>query len=162
MAFSLLDFPDHESYSHYLNWKGHTKESLESAKVKWSENDLHMPIPSFMELFAEHATAPFFVFQVFSVLLWCFDDYLFFTLFTLAMLVLMESMQVKQRIQNMESLRSMRTESSPILVYRDAGVSLPPHAQRTWQYVQSSHLVPGDIVSLCSRKPRQQFSSASE
>ena len=78
------------------------------------------------------------------------------------MLVLMESMQVKQRIQNMESLRSMRTQSSPILVYRDAGVSLSPHAQRTWQYVQSSHLVPGDIVSLCSRKPRQQFSSASE
>ena len=65
---------------------------------------------------------------MFSVLLWCFDDYLGFTLFTLAMLVLMESMQVKQRIQNMENLRAMRTESFPVLVYRDVLAHRLPHA----------------------------------
>ena len=65
---------------------------------------------------------------MFSVLLWCFDDYLGFTLFTLAMLVLMESMQVKQRIQNMENLRAMRTESFPVLAYRNVRPSPHPHA----------------------------------
>ncbi|KNB45779.1 putative cation-transporting ATPase [Blastocystis sp. subtype 4] len=152
LEFCILDFPDHDEYSDYMSWKGHTKESYESAKLKWGENDLHMPIPPFWELFIEHATAPFFVFQVFSVLLWCFDDYLFYTLLTLGMLVMMESMQVKQRIQNMESLRSMRVESFPVLVYRN----------KTWQYIQSSHLVPGDIISICSRKPRQGFVSNTE
>ena len=119
LKFSLLDFPDKEEFSTYLDSRGHTKESLCSAKIKWGLNDLHMPIPPFWELFIEHATAPFFVFQIFSVLLWCFDDYLGFTVFTLIMLVAMESMQVKSRIQNMENLRSMRTESFLILVYRD-------------------------------------------
>ena len=114
-----MDFPDNEEYTTYLSARGHTKESLQSAQLKWGENDLHMPIPPFWELFIEHATAPFFVFQVFSVLLWCFDDYLGFSVFTLVMLVVMESSQVKQRIHNMESLRSMRTESFPVLVYRD-------------------------------------------
>ena len=62
------------------------------------------------------------------MLLWCFDDYLGFTLFTLAMLVLMESMQVKQRIQNMENLRAMRTESFPVLAYLDVRPSHHHHA----------------------------------
>ena len=72
-----------------------------------------------LSLFFEHATAPFFVFQVFSVLLWCIDDYMGYTLFTLGMLVLMESLQVKQQILSMKSLRDMRTESFPVLVYRN-------------------------------------------
>lgn len=62
------------------------------------------------------------------MLLWCFDDYLGFTLFTLAMLVLMESMQVKQRIQNMENLRAMRTESFHVLTYRNVRPSPRHHA----------------------------------
>ena len=62
------------------------------------------------------------------MLLWCFDDYLVFTLFTLSMLILMESMQVKQRIQNMESLRAMRTESFPVLVYRNVSAHSTPHS----------------------------------
>ena len=62
------------------------------------------------------------------MLLWCFDDYLGFTLFTLVMLVLMESMQVTQRIQNMENLRAMRTESFPVLAYRDVRPSHHPPA----------------------------------
>lgn len=122
-VFRILDFPDALAFSNYLSSKGHSLDSLKSAKDKWGLNDLSMEIPNFWELFMEHATAPFFVFQVFSVLLWCFDDYLFFTLFTLAMLVMMESMQVKQRIQYMKNLREMRTESFPVLAYR--GVLLP-------------------------------------
>ena len=62
--FTLLDFPDKEEYSQYLSAYGHTSESYREAVRKWGENDLRMEIPSFMELFVEHATAPFFVFQV--------------------------------------------------------------------------------------------------
>lgn len=75
---------------------------------------------------------------------------------------MMESMQVKQRIQNMESLRSMRVESFPVLVYRNVLFKYEVDIQKTWQYIQSSHLVPGDIISICSRKPRQGFVSNTE
>lgn len=90
-------------------------------------------MPKFAELLKEQLVAPFFVFQFFCMLLWCLDEYMYYSLLTLLMLVIFECTVVKQRQQNMDTLLHMRRPPQPCLVFRLG----------RWVQVSSDELVPG-------------------
>lgn len=41
---------------------------------------MEIPIPSYPQLFVKEILNPFFVFQVYSVLLWCYEEYYAFAI----------------------------------------------------------------------------------
>ena len=48
-----------------------SQENIYLAQEKWGKNSFDIPLPSFLDLYAEHLTAPFFIFQVVCLVLWC-------------------------------------------------------------------------------------------
>jgi cation-transporting ATPase 13A1 len=119
-----------------------TPAEIERLQQHYGDNSFDIPVPSFSELFQEHAVAPFFVFQIFCVGLWMLDEYWYYSLFTLFMLVAFESTVVWQRQRTLNEFRGMSIKPHEILVYR----------QKKWQEIISDKLLPGDVVSACRTK----------
>lgn len=124
---------------HFLHSKGITSQSdLTRILQHYGGNTFDIPVPTFLELFREHAVAPFFVFQIFCVGLWMLDEYWYYSLFTLVMLVAFESTVVWQRQRTLNEFRGMSIKPYDIWVYR----------KNKWEETQSDKLLPGDLVSV--------------
>ncbi|KAI5286446.1 hypothetical protein KEM52_001995 [Ascosphaera acerosa] len=115
-----------------------TARDVAATQRHYGDNVFDIPVPTFTELFKEHAVAPFFVFQVFCVGLWLLDEYWYYSLFTLLMLVVFESTVVWQRQRTLNEFRSMSIKPYDTWVFRE----------EKWVEITSDKLLPGDLVSV--------------
>ncbi|EAW09940.1 ion-transporting P-type ATPase SPF1 [Aspergillus clavatus NRRL 1] len=115
-----------------------TKAEVDSIQHHYGDNTFDIPVPGFVELFKEHAVAPFFVFQIFCVGLWMLDEYWYYSLFTLFMLVAFESTVVWQRQRTLNEFRGMNIKPYDVWVYRE----------KKWREITSDKLLPGDLMSV--------------
>jgi len=115
-----------------------TKGDIDRVQQHYGDNTFDIPVPTFTELWKEHAVAPFFVFQMFCVGLWLLDDYWYYSLFTLVMLIGFESTVVWQRQRTLNEFRGMSIQPYEIWVYRE----------EKWEQITSDKLLPGDLVSV--------------
>ncbi|KAJ3205031.1 hypothetical protein HDU67_009150 [Dinochytrium kinnereticum] len=143
--FFKLRFPfsDGKPMSFFNNSRGLiTGHQVKEALDTYGPNKFDIPLPTFAELFREHAVAPFFVFQLFCVALWFLDEMWYYSIFTLVMLFVFESTVVFQRLKSLQEFRSMSIKPYPIFVYRLG----------SWTEIQTDDLLPGDICSILRSK----------
>ena len=60
--YDKLRYPVVNDISYYVDAKGFTKEEDFKVASEFGKNEFDIPLPTFVELFKEHAVAPFFVF----------------------------------------------------------------------------------------------------
>jgi cation-transporting ATPase 13A1 len=111
---------------------------IKRQQMLYGPNQMRIPIPSFFSLYKEHIVAPFFVFQLFCILLWVFDDYGIHSGMTLLMLCIFEATVVGQRIISLVTLRRMRVPPYKVFVYRN----------HRWEKQSTRDIIPGDIISV--------------
>lgn len=134
-----IDAEPKPTIGHFQGSRGLTTQAeLDSLLQHYGTNTFDIPVPTFTELFKEHAVAPFFVFQVFCVGLWMLDEYWYYSLFTLVMLVAFESTVVWQRQRTLNEFRGMSIKPYDIWVFRLG----------KWVEISSDNLLPGDLVSV--------------
>ncbi|KAK7420441.1 putative cation-transporting ATPase 1 [Neonectria magnoliae] len=134
-----IDQEPKPSIGHFQSTRGIDKPSeLSRIEQHYGPNTFDIPVPTFTELFQEHAVAPFFVFQIFCVGLWMLDEYWYYSLFTLFMLVAFESTVVWQRQRTLVEFRGMSIKPYDMWAFRLG----------KWTEVQSDQLLPGDLVSV--------------
>lgn len=137
--FCAIEFPINETIDFYVRARGlKTDEDIRQVEQLYGANEMEMVVPEFHELFIERATAPFFVFQIFSVGLWCLDEYWYYSLFTLCMLVVFECTLVQQQLRNMSEIRKMGNKPYTVNVFRS----------NRWQHLRTDQLLPGDLMSI--------------
>ena len=135
-GFTKVTYPVNLAIKAYESARGHSDNSLKQAKSKYEGNLMDLPIPTYKDLMKEHVAAPFFVFQLFCVLLWMMDEYWQLSMYTLVMLIVFESTVVMQRIANWKRIKNMRKPSSKVSVVRN---------DKTIE-ISSDLLLPGDVI----------------
>lgn len=135
----VLDEEPKPAIKYFVQSKGLTSQAdIDRVHHHYGDNKFDIPVPGFVELWKEHAVAPFFVFQVFCVGLWMLDEYWYYSLFTLFMLVAFESTVVWQRQRTLTEFRGMNIKPYDVWVYRKG----------KWEEITSDKLLPGDLMSV--------------
>lgn len=125
-------------------WKGFVSDHhLISGQIRYGPNAFSVKQPTFMELYKKQLLSPFTVFQIFCVILWMLDEYWQYSFFTLFMILMFEATVVFSRIKSLGALRGMGNQSRQVYVHRLG----------QWMSIQTTELLPGDIMSLVRNKP---------
>jgi E1-E2 ATPase len=146
VRFRSVNYPIHLPIPWYGKWQGHlTLQSAVAASHVYGRNTTALQLPTFFDLLAQQMIAPFFLFQVFCVVLWSLDEYWYYALFTLFALILFESTLAYNRLKSLERLHAIgyRHQHQRVWVRRGMDVS-----KVAWMSIPVSELVPGDFVSL--------------
>eukprot|EP01112_Ceratiomyxa_fruticulosa_P014550 TRINITY_DN4179_c0_g1_i1.p1 TRINITY_DN4179_c0_g1~~TRINITY_DN4179_c0_g1_i1.p1 ORF type:complete len:1212 (-),score=248.16 TRINITY_DN4179_c0_g1_i1:31-3666(-) len=146
--FQKITFPVNLTFQEYQKHVGMNDDAdLTNARRKWGFNKLDIPLPTFGELYKEQALAPFFAFQMFCVLLWCMDEYWYYSIFTLFMLLIFEATVAQSRLRNFTQLRAMANKPAQFInVWRKG----------KWNKISSWEIVPGDLCSVVREESKEE------
>lgn len=145
LCFRTLRYPVDWKRSRYAAWSGHSLETATTAGRVYGFNITKLALPTFGELLMHQLIAPFFLFQVFCVVLWSLDEYWYYAIFTFFALLFFESTVAYNRLQSLQKLHHAGHDGVQRVWVCRGGIS---SSARQWMLIPTKEVVPGDMISL--------------
>ena len=104
----------------------------------YGKNTLNIDITSIKWILWTEISSPFFLFQIFSIALWMYEDYVLYSLVILVTLLISLVATVVETREALVKVQQVAAYSTLVTVKRDAGFLRLP----------SEDIVPGDVIEL--------------
>ena len=108
-------------------------------RVLYGENAIVVKVQTILEILFSEVLEPFYIFQVFSLLVWCLDEYYYYATCIVVMSALSLTSSVIQTRRNQLQLRDTVQGVDTVNVCRGGD---------NYEELESSKLVPGDVIEV--------------
>lgn len=115
----------HKERDDYLSWYG--------------KNEMDVQIKSIPRLFFEESADPFYIFQIFSVTLWIYQEYIYYSVAIIVVSLGSIIVSIYQTRKHLKNLRNMIAKSAEVTIMTPDGKS---------ESICSLDLVPGDFLII--------------
>lgn len=118
--------------------RGLTKGVWEDRVLAFGKNHINLKVKTTSQVFFDEALHPFYVFQIFSIILWSLDAYFYYAacIFLISLLSIVDTLiETKKTSQRLAEMSYFNCE---VRVFRD----------EFWTHVSSNELVPGDVYEV--------------
>jgi cation-transporting P-type ATPase 13A2 len=114
--------------------------------TKYGLNVIDIPIKPYTTLFFEEILDPFYIFQLFAVILWCFEAYFIYAGCVAFITALSVVINLRETRRNLQALHDMVKFSGTVRRCNDGMSSSSARVE----VVDSAQLLPGDVFELTS------------
>ena len=121
------------------NYHGIISIEREIHLLWYGRNNIDVKIKSIVRLFFEECADPFYIFQVFSVILWFMEEYYYYAVTILVVSFGSIIVNIVQTRKHLKTLRDMIAKSDEVSVMKPDG-----HLEE----INSLELVPGDLIVI--------------
>lgn len=129
--------------------KGLKPETQTQRLRLFGENAIHVEVQPYLRIMFSEVLGPFYIFQLFSCVVWFLDDYMYYGACIILMSISSLASSVVQIRRNQEQLRDKVESDSYIKVCRAN--------DDQYEDIKTSQLVPGDIVAIPTFNTVLQF-----
>ena len=138
----VKSFDEDIDCAYFHSQTGLTTDEQNRRRVLYGTNEIVVQVQSVFQILFNEVLGPFYVFQVFSIILWGFEDYVYYASCIVVMSAFSLITSVIQIRRNQIQLRDTVVGEDSVKVQRGKGI---------YDEIDSRNLVPGDVLVIPPR-----------
>ncbi|KAJ8916563.1 hypothetical protein NQ315_000207 [Exocentrus adspersus] len=123
------------------SFKGQNRQKQSSKRIIYGYNEISVPVQTVLTLLVLEALTPFYVFQLFSLIVWLCELYLYYTFAIIIMSVVGITTSIIQTRKNQKNLKGTVNSLDEVVVRR---------GDDDYEKIPTTDLVPGDVIVVPS------------